>query len=254
MQATRVLSLTLALFLLCGTTLLAGNGHSKRNVDDNDTVVTHGNVPPQAEAKNDRGPSDRNLKYEKMILLLQPRSSGRDSIERLVADLNNPSSPNYHKWLTPAQFGKRFGITDDDLSDVTDWLENHGFTIDEIAPGRLWVDFSGSVNQVERAFHTSIHDFDVDGKQYHGNTKDPEIPRALADVVRGVVTLHNFPKKAMNHGFKPVPEYTSGTSHYVAPADFATIYNVNPLYSAGINGTGKTIAIVGRTDIALADV
>src|SRR5438270_5406656 len=251
----RLVPLILVLSLLCSTAVLAANnGHSKRNIDDNDTVVVHGNVPPQAEAKDDRGPSDRGLKFEKMILLLQPRSSSRDSIERLVADLNDPSSPNYHQWVTPEQFGKRFGISDDDLSDVTSWLQLHGFTIDEIAPGRGWINFSGNVGQVESAFHTSIHDFTVDGKQYHANVKDPEIPRALSDIVRGVVTLHNFSKKPMNHGFKPVTEYTSGTSHYVAPADFAKIYNVNPLYTAGINGTGQTIAIVGRTDIALGDV
>ncbi|MGH9418339.1 MAG: protease pro-enzyme activation domain-containing protein, partial [Thermoanaerobaculia bacterium] len=221
--------------LVFSTALLADSGHSKRHVDDNDTVVTHGNTPPQGEARHDRGPSDRSLKYEKMILLLQPRANSKDSIAQLVNKLNDPKSPNYHQWLTPAQFGQRFGITDDDLSDITDWLQSHGFTIDEIPPGRGWINFSGNVNDVERAFHTSIHDFDVDGKQFHGNTRDPEIPRGLADVVGGVVTLHNFPKKAMNHGFKPVPFYTSGSSHYVAPADFATIYNVNPLYSAGIN-------------------
>jgi hypothetical protein len=247
--------MVLVLSLLCSTAVLAANnGHSKRDIDDNDTVVIHGNVPPQAEARFDRGPSDRNLLYEKMILLLQPRSSARDSVASFVAQLNDPASPSYHQWLTPEQFGKRFGVTDDDLSDITGWLQAHGFTIDEIAPGRGWINFSGNVGQVERAFHTAIHDFDIDGKQYHANVKDPEIPRALADVVSGVVTLHNFAKKPMNHGFKPVTEYTSGTSHYVSPADFATIYNVNPLYSAGINGTGKTIAIVGRTDIALADV
>lgn len=255
MQAIRILSRILVLsLLLCSTAVFADNGKSKRHVDDNDTVSTHGNVPPQGEARDDRGPSDRNLKFEKMILLLQPRANSRDSIAQLVSQLNDPKSPNYHQWLTPTQFGKRFGITDDDLSDITDWLQSHGFTIDEIAPGRGWINFSGNVSDVERAFKTSIHDFDVNGKQFHGNTKDPEIPRALADVVSGVVTLHNFPKKAMNHGFKPVPLYTSGSSHYVSPADFATIYNVNPLYAAGINGTGKTIAIVGRTDIALADV
>ncbi len=247
--------LILVLSLVCSTAVLAANnGHSKRNIDDNDTVVLHGNTPPQAEAIADRGQTDRNLKYEKMILLLPSRASGRDSLERLVAQLNDPTSPSYHQWLTPEQFGKRFGITDDDLSDITGWLQLHGFTIDEIAPGRGWINFSGNVGQVERAFHTAIHDFDIDGKQFHANVKDPEIPRALADVVSGVVTLHNFPKKAMNHGFKPVPFYTSGTSHFVSPADFATIYNVGPLYTTGINGTGKTIAIVGRTDIALADV
>src|SRR5216684_2181031 len=131
----RHVPMILLLSLLCSTVVLAANnGHSKRNINDNDTVVIHGNVPPQAEAKDDRGPTDRNLKYEKMILLLQPRSSGRDSIERLVADLNNSSLPNYHQWLTPEQFGKRFGISYDDLNDITGWLQLNGFTIDEIAP------------------------------------------------------------------------------------------------------------------------
>src|SRR5258706_7438574 len=101
----RIVPLILLVSLLSSPSVLAANnGHSKRNIDDNDTVVVHGNVPPQAEAKDDRGPSDRNLKYEKMILLLQPRSSARNSIERLVADLNNPSSLIYHQWLTPEQF------------------------------------------------------------------------------------------------------------------------------------------------------
>ncbi len=251
----RTLPLILVLSLFCITPLLAaGNGQSKRNINDNDTVVIHGNVPPQAEARDDRGPTDRTLLYEKTILLLQPRSNARDSIGQAVAHLNDATLPSYHQWLTPEQFGKRFGIADADLNDILVWLQGHGFTIDEIAPSRGWINITGNVAQVEQTFHTSIHDFEVDGKQFHANIKDPEIPRALADIVSGVVTLHNFPKKAMNHGFKPVTEYTSGTSHYVSPADFATIYNVNPLYSAGINGTGKTIAIVGRTDIALADV
>src|SRR6185369_3735263 len=151
-------------------------------------------------------------------------------------------------------YGKRFGISDDDLAEVTAWLQRRGFSIDEVGASRGWINFSGTVGQVERAFKTPIHDYKVNGKLYHANSKDPEIPRALADVVNGVVTLHNFGRVPMNHGFTPVPEYTSGSSHYIAPADFSTIYNTNALYSAGINGSGQTISIVGRTDIALGDV
>ena len=246
-------SLIALILLLAATALLAANAH-KRNVDDNDTVVIHGNVHPLATAQNDRGPADPNQKLERMILVLKPRAGAKDSIDRLLSLLHDPSSPQYHQWLTPAEFGARFGIADDDLAEVNAWLARSGFAVDEIANGRGWINFSGSVGQVERAFKTQIHKFDVGGKLHTANAKDPSIPRALADVVGGVVTLHDFGRQPMNHGFKPVPEYTSGTSHYVAPADFAKIYNVNPLYTAGINGTGQTIGIVGRTDIALGDV
>jgi len=241
--------------VLLAAPLLAASSH-KRNVDDNDTVVIYGNVHPLANPQNDRGPAPANQKLERMILLLKPRVGAKDSIDSLLAQLHDPSSPQYHQWLTPAQFGARFGIADDDLAEVTAWLTRSGFSIDETAAGRGWINFSGTVGQVERALKTQIHKFEVDGKMHTANAKDPQIPRALADVVGGVVTLHDFGRHPMNHGFKPVPmpEYTSGTSHYLAPADFAKIYNVNPLYTAGVNGSGQTIGIVGRTDIALADV
>jgi len=239
--------------VLLAAPLLAASSH-KRNVDDNDTVVIYGNVHPLANPQNDRGPAPANQKLERMILLLKPRVGAKDSIDGLLAQLHDPSSPQYHQWLTPAEYGARFGIADDDLAEVTAWLTRSGFSIDETAAGRGWINFSGTVGQVERALKTQIHKFEVDGKMHTANAKDPQIPRALVDVVGGVVTLHDFGRHPMNHGFKPVPDYTSGTSHYVAPADFAKIYNVNPLYTAGINGTGQTIAIVGRTDIALADV
>src|SRR5436305_2766183 len=254
MRPSRPLILSLVL-LLAATSVLAANAH-KRNVDDNDTVVLYGNTHPLATPQNDRGPADTNQKLERMILLLKPRSGAKDSIDRLLAQLHDPSSPQYHQWLTPAEFGARFGIADDDVGEVTAWLTRGGFTVDEVASGRGWINFSGTVGQVERALKTQIHKFDVGGKIHTANAKDPQIPRALTDVVGGVVTLPAFGRHAMNHGFKPVPlpEYTSGTSHYVAPADFAKIYNVNPLYTAGINGSGQTVAIVGRTDIALGDV
>src|SRR6185295_12880412 len=129
-----------------------------------------------------------------------------------------------------------------------------------VAKGRGWINFSGTASQVERAFSTEIHDYEVDGKIRHANATDISIPRGLTDLVNGVVTLHNFPLPPKHTLIRKVsPEelnekYTDGTTHYLAPADFATIYNLNPIYSAGINGSGQTIAIVGRTDIQLSDV
>jgi len=245
----------LLLVILFTTSAFAAN-NNPRNINDNDTVTLHGNVHPNARPEFDRGPADQNLAYEKMVMVLSPRQDAKDNINALLAQQHDPASPLYHQWLTPAEFGKRFGIADDDLKAITDWLGRKGFTIDEIATGRGTINFTGSVGAVERAFHVNIHNYEVDGKLYHANSNDPQIPRALSDIVSGIATLHNFPKKAMNLGVNKVsPDWTSSTgNHYVSPADFAKIYNVNPLYTAGINGTGQTIAIVGRTDIKLADV
>src|SRR6266542_1564522 len=179
-RSTRPLILPLLVPLLASTAALAANPH-KRNVDDNDTVPIYGNVHPQANAQNDRGPTDAGLKLEKMILVLKPRAGAKDTIDQLLRQLHDPGSPLYHHWLTPAEVGARFGIGDDDLAEVQAWLTRGGFTIEEVAAGRGWINFTGSVGQVERAFKTHIHNFEVDGKLHHANAKDPQIPRALAD-------------------------------------------------------------------------
>ena len=133
--------------VLLATPLLAANAH-KRNVDDNDTVPLYGNVHPLATPQNDRGPADANQKLERMILLLKPRAGAKDSIDRLLSQLHDPSSPQYHQWLTPAEFGARFGIADDDLAEVKAWLARGGFSVDEVANVRGWINFSGTVGQV----------------------------------------------------------------------------------------------------------
>jgi subtilase family serine protease len=173
---------------------------------------------------------------ERMILTLHLSKGKRAELDAFLAELHDPASPNFHHWLTPEEFGSRFGPF------------SNGFTVDEVAKGRLWINFSGSAAAIERAFHTQIHDYYVNGRLHHANDRDPAIPRGLSDVVAGVATLHDFPRKMMNSGAHPVePDYTSGTTHYLTPGDFAAIYNVNPLYGAGIDGTGQNIAIVGRT-------
>jgi pseudomonalisin len=253
--------------LLAGVAQLMAAPKKVRIVDDNDVVIKPGNVHELARAEFDRGPADPSLRYDRMILVLAPRAEAQLAVEQTIADLHNPQSPNYHHWLTPEEFGRRFGPSDQDLAQVTQWLERGGFTVDEVAPGRGWINFSGEVRDVERVFRTHIHDYEIDGKRFHANATSPSVPRALADVVSGIVSLHNFPRQPMNHGVKKLtadeagsfmkrtPDYTGSTgSHYVGPGDFAAIYNLNPVYSAGINGTGQTVAIVGRTDIALADV
>jgi pseudomonalisin len=177
------------------------------------------------------------------------------ALNQLLDAQHNPESPYYHQWLTPEQFAERFGVSETDAAQIGGWLQGHGMEVEEVTAGRRSIVFSGTAAQVESAFHTQIHTYKIDDELHHANAKDPEIPAALAHVVGGVVSLHDFRSQPM-HGLvrKPAPDFTASGLYYLAPADFATIYDLDPLYQQSINGNGQSIAIVGRSNIHIADV
>jgi pseudomonalisin len=222
-------------------------------IDDRRTVSLTGNLHFLARAEFDAGLASPDHRMERMILVLQPDRSQQASLDALIEAQHDQNSPEYHRWLTPDTFAERFGISQDDVDRVTAWLGRHGFDIEEVPAGRRSIVFSGSVAQVANAFHTSIHRYNDRGALHHANSTDPQIPEALSGVVLGAVTHHDFQRAAMHVRLDRAPEYTSGSTHYLAPGDFATIYDVNALYSGSIDGTGQSIAIVGRTNISLAD-
>jgi subtilase family serine protease len=242
--------------LLAGSAVLfapsPASARPVRVIDDNDTVTLRGNVHPHARAEFDRGAVSSSLPIERMILALRRDPQKQAELEKYLIELHDPASSNFHRWLTPREFGARFGPPAEDIDAITGWLRSHGFVVEEVARSGAWINFSGSAGNVERAFHTPIHTYLVNGRTYHANAQDPAIPRGLSDVVAGVVTLHDFPRKVMNSGARPLtqagisPDYTYGTSHYLSPGDFSTIYNVSALYAVGIDGSGQSIAIVGR--------
>lgn len=217
-----------------------------------------GNVHPLARGEFDRGAAPPDLPMGSMLLVLARSTQQESALQNLLASQQDPSSPLYHRWLTPQEFGQRFGAADQDVQTVTAWLASHGFQVEHVANGRNLIEFSGTAAQVQDAFHTQIHKYVINGKTHWANATDPEIPSALAGVVRGVASLYNFRKKPQiirAAGSFAGPQFTSSTgSHALAPADYATIYNINPLYSAGINGTGTVIAVVGRSNINVQDV
>ncbi|MBZ5631388.1 MAG: S53 family peptidase, partial [Acidobacteriia bacterium] len=193
---------------------------------------------------------------ERMILMLSLRPGAAADLDYLIKQQHDPYSALYHQWLSPDQFGAAFGMSDADLNTIVWWLQQHGFTIDEVARGRRWINFTGSVGQVESAFHAEIHRYVVNGELHHANATPPAIPRALADLIVGFASLHDFHKKPFHGPVTAVaPDWTTGSSHYLGPGDFAIIYNSLDLYSRtpAIDGTGQTVAVVARSNINHSD-
>jgi hypothetical protein len=236
-------------------------------IDEKQLVLLRGNVHPLAQAKSDLGAVSDAQPLDRMLLLLQRAPEQEAALRQLLDDQLTLTSPKHHAWLTPEQFGAQFGATDADIQATTSWLSAKGFHSIQVAPGRTAIQFSGTAAQVRDAFHTEIHSYVVNGAQHFANSSDPQIPAALAPGVAGVVSLHNFPKFAHSHKLGNFHRAASGGAieplfsfagcgansnqpcNGLGPADLAKIYNV----PANLDGTGQTIAVVGQSNINLAD-
>lgn len=217
-------------------------------MDGSQVTVLRRHVPQQALPQYDLGPAAGSTAIEYVTLQLKPA----DGLELFLEEQRSPKSPNYHRWLTPEQFGERFGLSPADIGKVVSWLQAEGLQVHDVARGRHWITFSGTADQINRAFHTEIHRYRVAGVLHLANATDPSIPAAFEDVVSGIDGLSDFDLQPL---FRlEQPEYTTSTGRYLAPDDFATIYNVMPLYNAGIDGSGQKIAVIGRSAINLADI
>src|ERR1700739_247551 len=243
-------------------------------VDDARRITLTGNVHPLARAEFDRGAAADSLPMNRMLLLLKRSDEQEAALQSTLAGLQDKSSPGFHQWLTPVQFGAQFGPADADIQSVTDWLARQGFSVGKIYSGKTVIEFSGNAGQVQRAFGAAIHNYQVNGKAYTANVSDPQIPAALAPVVAGVVSLHNFPRDFYARRFGvlrrsagksvaerlvtlPIPTGNGNSFYGMGPGDFAKIYGVPATCgssSTACNGAGQTIAIVGDTNFNVGDV
>lgn len=87
-------------------------------IDESNRLTLPGNLHPMAVARFDRGPAPISSPTGRINLVLQRSAAQQQALTQYLADLQNPSSPSYHKWLTPAQYGAQFGISDSDLATV----------------------------------------------------------------------------------------------------------------------------------------
>jgi len=279
------------------------------SIDESRLVTLTGNTPPQARAKNDLGRLAPDLAMGDLVLVLKRSPELQAAFNSYVASEYKPGSANYHHWLTAEEVGAKFGPSRTDVETISNWLRDHGFSMDAVSKDRLSIRFSGTASQVEATFHTEIHQIETrslgagmsatrEAEKHIANMSDPKIPAALTPVVAGVKALHNFFPHPLHRlgaqvslhtesgnvdsgarervGAPPVvPTKTPGMAAMtgprpqfgtvngygdqiedVTPYDFATIYNVLPLWNATtvIDGTGQSIAIAGTSNINLADV
>jgi uncharacterized protein (TIGR03437 family) len=227
-------------------------------------VVLSGNRNPKALPRFDAGRVDPELKLYLVTVVFKPSPVQQAALTALLAEQQDRSSSNYHRWITPEEYADRFGLNQADIVKVTSWLKSNNLTADYSARGRNWITCTGSARDIESAFGTEIHWYRIDGETHYANSTDPTIPAELADLVLGVQGLDDFKMKSPSSARRGTsndayhsgnPEYTfSNGTHALEPDDVATIYDIAPLFASGINGSGQRIVVVGQSDILLSDI
>ena len=240
------------LLALPASTLLAQRNRISGTVDNNRRVALRGHVHPRAQIHDDQGPVAPSMPLPYLSLVLKPSVSQEAELNQLLAAQQDPSSPSYHRWLTPEEFADRFGASQNDIDKIVSWLRDQGLTVVSVARARNSVAFRGDAAQVESAFGIKIHHYQLKGARHFANASEPTIPAGFAAVVGSIRGLHDFRFKSPR---RIVTHYTSSRgSHYLAPDDVAMIYNIRSLYGAGVDGSGQKLAIVGQTQIKPADI
>ena len=208
----------------------------------------------RAYSSDDRGPVEPSMVLHNLSVILQPGDARRAELEQFVASQQDPTSQNYHRWLTPEQYAERFGEPDATVARVVAWLQSAGMTNVRAARGRMFVSFSGSANQVARTFQTEIHRFDVRGVQHYANVAQPSVPAELKDAIADVTGLHDFtPTPLLAQRPLPLAAGIAAGQNLLGPGDLATVYGMTSLYSRGITGKGITVAVLGQTPVGLLD-
>jgi hypothetical protein len=234
-------------------------------IDETQRLTLHGTVHPLAQARFDQGAVPDSFAANRMLLILN-RTPGREAaLRQFMSEVHTRGSARYHQWITPVQFGERFGPAESDIQAATTWLSSHGFQIARVTKGKSLIEFSGTAANVRETFHTQIHQYNINGETHYANATEVTIPLALAPLVRGVSPINNFHPQPY---LQPVggASYSRSTGKAtlftganggteifaIAPEDFATQYDLGPLYNAGTNGSGQTIGIISETNIDLS--
>lgn len=239
-------------------------------IDNADRVRLTDTLSPLARSVPAGTPVPHNRTLRHMVLQLRPSSEQALALEDWLAQQHDPTSPRYRQWLSPAEFGQRFGLAQADIEAVRAWLLERGFEVDDVPAGARTIVFSGTAGQLRSAFGMQLRQVEVSGRRILLPDAEPSVPAALAEVIDGLVSLsdlHSRPlhrstplpdsavsRKAASPAEAPSPQATFGNSHYLAANDFHTIYNLKTVLQQGVTGAGRSIAIVGRSNIVIEDV
>ena len=216
-------------------------------IDNAATVILKGNVHPLANSTNDRGAVRADHPMTRVLLELKRSPQQEKALQAAIDGLHKPGSPTFHKWMTPAELASKYAPAQADIDKVVAWLQSQGMTVTSVAPSHMTIEFSGAAQSISGAFHTALHQYAWNGQVYTANASDPQIPEALAAVVKGPVALNNFPLK-QNHSAVKLVQYDKKTKKWTVKSN-----DISKSIPAALPVSAGSSASAPRPDITVVD-
>ncbi len=217
------------------------------------SVALQGSLDPHLRAAVDLGPLAPDTSIPGVTLVFNRSAAQQADLDQLLAAQTDPASPLFHHWLTPGEFADRFDAARSDIAAAQTWLQSRGFSITAVSRDRIT--FSGTAAQIQQAFGAELHRFRTPAGQnklaelHFAPASELSLPPALAPVTAAVLHLSDFRPKSSARGVHPDYTTLGHQSHFLAPADVATMYDLAPLKQTLNNapGWGQSIAVVGQS-------
>jgi subtilase family serine protease len=258
------------LALACTHASAADTSRIATAIDDKVMVALPGHTLKALTPERDLGAVDDSTPL-RLYLSLKRTPEQQAQLDALIAHQQQPGAAEYHKWVTPQEYGARFGVAPADIAKISVWLESKGFKVKSVLNNASVIDFAATAGGVRAAFRTEIHKWNIENGTYPAVATEPSIPVALSGIVAGIEGLNKIPRVGRHTPIRPVaydavthrwhdieptsaavaaPHYAAGGGQYnVTPQDFYTIYNVNKVFATGNMGAGVTIAVPEPTDM-----
>jgi hypothetical protein len=225
-------------------------------------VVISGSQPPAVDEANDLGPAPAGTRLDRMLLLLESSAAQRQALDAELANQQNPKSSEFHHWLTPKAIADGYANSLSDVGAVVSWLQSRGFAVAPLPSGRGWIEFSGTVAQLDEAFQTHVHAIATSSGTRPVLVEAIAVPGALSPLIHGLVSLDGvIAAPAMT-----APQLIAGSTAELATATSALqakalspqlaaqLIHLDSLQSSGNTGKGETIAIAARSNVETRDV
>ncbi len=175
-----------------------------------------------------------------------------DRLDRYLADVHDPSSPRYRRFVSPSGFGRRFGLPIGRIRRVRRDLIDAGFRVGTIGRGRTGLDATGTLGQISRYLHVPFVDVvDPAGRRYHAPQRRVEVPSQLSPAVTSIDGLNSRPVVPL----RVQPQAESGVESFrLGPAEIAQAFEITPLWAQGVRGQGQSVAIWSPWPFSPSDV
>jgi len=221
---------------------------------DNKALTGH---VPAAISELHLQPVGRPLATSRLNLAIGLPLHNKDLLTDLRNQIYDPTSPNYHHFLTPDQLTQKFGPTEQEYQAVIQFAETNGLDVFARYDNRLLVDVSGKVSDIEKAFHVTLRTYQhpTEARQFYAPDVEPTVDSGLP--ILHVGGLDNYALSHPNLRLGPATgKGVSGASSGSGPGNNYQGYDFRNAYAPGVslNGAGQIVGLFEMDGYYLQDI